>query len=241
LNVPPVDLSLIIPCYNEGPYLSDSVRQIRQTLESCSWSYELIFIDDRSRDGTPDVIKQLTDDQVGCEALYHRQNVGRGGTVTEGLRHAKGEVAGFIDIDLEVHCRYIPSMVQAILMDGYDIATAYRIYRVKFTPGGILRWILSVGYRRLIRLLLGSHFNDTEAGFKFFRREAILPVLDRCRDKGWFWDTEVMLESRGAGLKAIEIPALFIRRTDKTSSLRILPDTIAYLKAIWRYKRRHKD
>jgi glycosyltransferase involved in cell wall biosynthesis len=239
MDRPPIDLSLIIACLNEEHHLQRNVDQIRQTLEICPWRAELIFIDDGSSDGTREIISGLVDGEPEWRYTFHESNVGRGGTVAEGIRGARGEVAGFIDIDLELHCRYIPAMVQAILRDGYDVATAHRIYKIDFTPAGIIRAALSVGYRMVARTVLASPFEDTETGFKFFRREAILPVLDRCHDRGWFWDTEVMLEANRAALKVIEIPALFQRQSARSSSLRIFSDTIGYMKAIAAYRRRH--
>ncbi|MCP3978116.1 MAG: glycosyltransferase family 2 protein [bacterium] len=238
MTEPRPDLSLIVPCYNETPHLERSVRELLLTLRNWSGTAEVLFIDDASRDGTPQLIERLLADVPEARAQYHETNVGRGGTVSEGLRLARGRVAGFIDIDLEIHCRYIPAMVQAILDEGYDVATAHRVYKMKFTPTGILRWVLSVGYRGLARAMLGSPFRDTETGYKFFRREAVLPVLDRCRDRHWFWDTEVMLEAHAAGLKVIEIPALFQRQPGATSSLRVVPDTLSYLGAVRAYRRR---
>ncbi len=236
---PPADLSLIIACLNEERHLRNSVEQIRQTLAICPWRSELIFIDDGSSDRTREIIASLVEGEPEWRYRFHERNIGRGGTVAEGIRMARGEVAGFIDIDLEVHCRYIPSMVQAILNEGYDVATARRIYKVDFTPAGVVRAALSVGYRMVARSLLDSPFEDTETGFKFFRREAILPVLDRCLDRDWFWDTEVMLQAERERLRVIEIPALFQRQSAKTSSLRVFSDTIGYMKAIAAYRRRH--
>jgi glycosyltransferase involved in cell wall biosynthesis len=236
---PPVVLSLIIACLNEERHLRNNVEQIRETLELCPWSSELIFIDDGSSDGTREIISALVEGEPEWRQTFHDSNVGRGGTVAEGIRMARGEVAGFIDIDLELHCRYIPAMVQAVLKNGYDVATARRIYKLDFTPAGIVRAVLSVGYRMAAKTILGSPFEDTETGFKFFRRRAILPVLERCRDEGWFWDTEIMLEAEREGLKVIEIPALFQRQSAKTSSLRVFSDTIGYMKAIAAYRRRH--
>lgn len=233
-----VDLSLIIACYNEQPYLAGNVREVTRTLELCPWSYELIFIDDKSSDGTQETIRRILEDRSDWRAVFHETNVGRGGTVAEGFRLARGNVVGFIDIDLEVHCRYVPALIQAIVQDGYDGATAHRIYKVNFTPGGIMRWILSAAYRGVARMALGSPYHDTETGFKFFRREAVLPLLDRCRDRHWFWDTEIMLEAHRAGLRMIEIPALFRRQSGQGSSLRIVPDTLHYLRAIRAYRRR---
>jgi glycosyltransferase involved in cell wall biosynthesis len=235
------DLSLIIACYNEENHLERNVGQIRRTLDLAPYTSELIFIDDHSSDRTRELISGLVASEPDWRSLFHERNVGRGGTVAEGIRMARGRVAGFIDIDLEVHCRYIPTMVQAILQDGFDVATGHRIYKVDFTPTGLVRALLSVGYRRVARLLLGSPFEDTETGYKFFRREAILPVLDRCLDRHWFWDTEIMLESHRAGLRIIEIPTLFQRQSAEGSSLRVFSDTAAYIRAMRKYRKRRAN
>ena len=236
----PVELSLILAVYNEEPHLEESVREIRRTLALCPWTTELIFIDDASSDRSPEIVRRLADGDPAARTFFHEENAGRGATVAEGIRIAAGEVVGFIDVDLEVHCRYSPSMVQAIVEDGYDVATAHRIYKFKFTPPAIVRWLLSTGYRKFARVALGSPFEDTETGFKFFRRERFLPVLERCRDPRWFWDTELMLEARRAGLRVVEIPALFQRKPARHSSLRVVPDTLAYLRAVRAYRARRR-
>jgi len=235
-----MDLSLVIACYNEEPHLVANVREILAVLDLCRWDSEVILIDDASHDRTVERIRELAALDPRVRALFHERNVGRGGTVAEGIRGAAGTVAGYIDVDLELHCRYVPALAGAILHGPYDVVTAHRIYKINLTPSGILRWILSVGYRALARAALGSPFLDTETGFKFFRRARILPVLERCRDLHWFWDTEVMLEAHAAGLSILEVPALFQRQRASTSSLRIVPDTLAYLRAMRAYRRRRE-
>jgi hypothetical protein len=78
---------------------------------------------------------------------------------------------------------------------------------------------MSRGYRALVRWRLDVPLVDTETGYKFFRRDRILPVLDKVSDRGWFWDTETMLMAYLAKLQIIEIPALFERRTVFRDSL----------------------
>lgn len=151
----------------------------------------------------------------------------------DGIEAAAGRYVGFIDIDLEVHARYVPSCVAA-LEEGYDVATALRVY--KFYWRSMDRYVMSKGYRWLMRRLLDVPLQDTETGFKFFRRDAILPILERTRDVGWFWDTEVMVRAHHAGLRIIEIPALFVRRFDKQSSLHPVADTIEYVGKLWRFR-----
>lgn len=231
------DLSLVLACYNEEPVFAESVRQILCTLDHTTWHYEVIFVDDCSQDGTRSLIERLleSDRRHNLRKVFHSSNTGRGRAVADGIRLASGKVVGYIDIDLEVHARYIPPCVLAI-EDGYDIATAHRIY--KFYWRGLVRWILSQGYVKLQHALLGVDFKDTETGFKFFRRQKILSLLDEVEDAGWFWDTEVMVRAHLREYAIVEIPCLFQRRFDKKSTVRLLPDTLSYLGKIVAFRRR---
>lgn len=231
----PYDVSIIIACYNEENLLVDSVREIEKVMAQTKYSYELIFIDDCSKDKTRELILQLVKDNPRYTHVFHEKNVGRGGTVCEGVRMAQGKIVGFLDIDLEVHARYIPSMIGAIEQDGCDVSTAYRIYKVHIRA--IPRHILSMGYRKLSRKYLGINLLDTETGFKFFDREKVLPVIDECKNKGWFWDTEVMILAQKHKLKIKEIPCLFIRRTDKISSVNVISDSIDYIVNLWKFRK----
>jgi glycosyltransferase involved in cell wall biosynthesis len=230
-----VDVSIIIACFNEEGILANSVREIDNVMDQTKYTYELIFIDDCSQDRTKEVIKKLAHNLGNVKYVFHDKNVGRGGTVCEGIRMSKGKMVGYLDIDLEVHARYIPSMLSVIANDGYDISTAFRIYKIPSGP--FIRHVLSVGYRKLVRYYLRTNVMDTETGFKFFNRDRILPVIDDCKNKGWFWDTEVMVLSERYGLKIKEIPCLFIRRTNKASTVNVIPDTIEYFKCLWKFKR----
>jgi glycosyltransferase AglD len=96
---------------------------------------------------------------------------------------------------------------------------------------------MSRGYNALMRWWLNVPLMDTEAGCKFFRRESILPILDRVVDQRWFWDTEIMVHAHAAGLRMIEIPALFERRADKISSVKILRDSLRHFGNLVRFGR----
>jgi glycosyltransferase involved in cell wall biosynthesis len=231
------ELSLVLACYQEEGHLVESVREIEATLQAAGYDYELILIDDCSRDATPRIVAGLCADEPRRRCVLHPRNVGRGGTVAEGFRLARGRIVGFLDVDLEVHCRYLPQMVDAIRA-GRDGATAYREYDLEWTPSALARYLMSRGYRLLFRLLLGAPFRDTEAGFKFFVRERILPVLDQTENRGWFWDTEIMVLAHRAGLDLVELPCRFVRRADKKSTVRMFRDSWDYLVALLRFRRR---
>lgn len=232
------DLSVVIPCYNEVLLLAHSVDELIAVLRSTRLTYELIFVDDASRDATVVLLEEQRRrfPDVSIEVLTHARNQGRGRTVTDGFRVAQGRIVGYLDIDLEVHARYIPAMVDAIDRQGYDVATAWRIELI--SQAGLFRALSSRSYHALAKRMLGLPYKDTETGFKFFRRDALARVLDKPTHPGWFWDTEIMAYCAREQLRVAEIPGVFLRREDKVSSVRVVRDSIDYAFSLWRFRRR---
>ncbi len=236
-----VDLSIVIACYKDGAHLENSLCEIERFLNQTQYTYEFIIIDDCSPDGSAKQVEISAAKRSHARMILHEQNVGRGGTVAEGMKLAEGTYVGYLDIDLEVHCRYITSMVLA-LEDGWDGAIAFRVYNVGWNLDMLFRNILSVGYRTLVHKMLKLPFRDTETGFKFFQREKILPILEKTHSPGWFWDTEVMARCHFNGLTICEIPALFMRRWDKTSTVRPIRDSIVYFRELLAFRKQlHKE
>lgn len=229
-----IDVSFIIACYNEEKLLNESVRRVMSVLDDSVFSYELIFVDDNSQDNTRDIIASILKKYRNFRAIYHAVNQGRGKTVRDGIALARGNVVGFIDIDLEVSPVYIPSFVRMIADGKTDVVTGLRVYREGVMS--IHRSILSRGYSWLVRSALGIPLQDTETGYKFFNRKKILPIIKKTQNNGWFWDTEIMTYAHYTGLSVREVPVLFVRRFDKTSSVRLVHDTVEYLRNIWAFR-----
>lgn len=226
-----IDLSIVIPCYNEAPHLKQSTTALLEVLEQTRYNYEVMFVDDCSRDNTRELIKEICHRSPKCRYIFHETNQGRGGAFKTGFAATTGRVTGFIDIDLEVGAHYIPPLVSLIDRHGYDIATGYRHYLLKESGGlsGFIRHILSHGYRWITRFLLGLGVADSETGCKFFKRETASEVVLASEHNGWFWDTEVMSRAALKNLLICEMPVLFLRRADKKSTVRILCDSRQYL------------
>jgi len=229
-------VSLVLACYNEEQILETSFAEIREILRELGRPFEVIFVDDASRDRTREILRALVaaHSDLDLNVILHERNQGRGATVTDGFRAARGEITGYLDVDLEVHCRYVPSLVRA-LDQGADVATVRRIYAFQILR--LDRYLMSRGYSFLVRRLLGVDLQDTETGFKFFRREKLLPVLDQIRDPGWFWDTEFMVRALRRGLRIVEIPGAYLRRYDKASTVRGLRDSAEYFLKLLSFRR----
>lgn len=242
-----IDVSIIIPCYNEGFTFEKSVSKILTVLNLLKYNWEIVFVEDKSLDNTRKLVEKFSrkirglvfSPPVGgskiknCQVVYHNKNQGRGKTVSDGIHKSRGEICGYLDVDLEVDASYIPLFIEEV-KNGADVVVGKRYY--ESDKNAIVRVLASKIYSLIVKAVLGIPISDTEAGYKFFRRSKILPVLGKTRDTHWFWDTEICARAYYAGLSIREIPVLFIRRHDKKSTVKLIPDTWAYLASIIKFR-----
>ena len=233
--MPRIDLSIIIACYNEGPTFRQSIEKIIKVLETLKKNWEIVFVEDNSSDETAETVKKLVDSIKNSRAIFHKKNMGRGKSVSDGIKSSRGSFCGYLDVDLEVSADYIPLFVNEV-DKGFDMVVGKRFYESNFKA--ITRVLASKIYPFVVRNFLKRPIEDTEAGYKFFRRTKILPILRQVRDKHWFWDTEICARSFWAGLSISQVPVLFVRRPDKKSTVRLIPDTWAYLVKIIKFRQK---
>jgi hypothetical protein len=229
------DLSLVLACYNENQIFENSIKEIFKNLDDTPYHYEIIFVEDASQDNTKELIKTLLkkDKTHHLRAIYHQKNQGRGNSVRDGFLKAQGKVIGYIDIDLETPAHYIPIFLKKV-QEGFDVVCADRIYH--FNLNSAIRWFSSKGYNRFRNAILNLPLGDTEAGYKFFLRKTTLPIIKKTKENHWFWDTEIMALAYLNKLKIAYISTAFIKKKDKTSTVRVLPDTIEYLKKLFSFR-----
>jgi len=231
-------LSIIAPCYNENNHLFAGAQEILRSLAEAGYDdYEMIFVDDGSEDGTRDVIEEITRGNNRARYIFHDRNRGRGAAVKTGMAAAGGEIAGFLDVDLEVHSRFIRPLVEAVA-GGADMAVGVRSFKSPFGLDALFRRLLSEGYKLASKIMLNMDAKDSEAGFKFFNLARMSDVIQSAESDGWFWDTEVMLRASRGGFKIAELPIEYIRRNDKKSSVKPLRDTAEYIKSLFIYRKR---
>lgn len=233
------DVSLVLPCYNEHEIFNTSVRRIIKVLSQTNYTWEMVFVEDKSNDNTADLINKLLAKQprLNLTAIFHKQNFGRGQAVKDGFLKAQGKYVGFIDIDLETDEWYLPKFISA-LESGADVAVGWRIY--DFHWWSLPRYAATKGYIWLRKQLLGLPYKDTEGGYKFFKRKKILSILNQVKNPGWFFDTEIMARCHQSKLKVKEIPVAFVRNKNKTSTVRLIPDSLSYLWNLIKFSLRYK-
>lgn len=229
--------SLILACYNEGPTFEQSVWKIEKQLQKIKEPWEIIFVEDKSTDDTRAKVLELSKKIKNSKVILHSKNMGRGKAVSDGIKIASGAVCGYIDVDCEISPKYIPLFIKEV-EKGNDLVVASRYYKKDLKS--VSRVVASIVYSNLIKMILKLPINDTEAGYKFFKRPKILPILEKTRDRGWFWDTEICARSYLWSLKMKQMPVLFERRADKKSTVRLFSDSLDYLRKLWAFQKEYK-
>ena len=232
-----IGVSLVVPCYNEETILEKSVSKVQKVFEKKGYNYELILIDDKSKDSTKQIIQKLAETNPRIKSLFHSANQGRGQTVKDGINASKHNTVGFIDIDLEIGAEYLPKAIEQI-QKGFDICVGVRHYQSGLKT--FHRSILSKGYSLISRAVLNLPLKDTESGLKFFNKKTTMKVLKQTQNKHWFWDTEIMALSYYSGLKISEIDVLFEKNYESPSTVKILSDSLGYFRELIQFRKRMK-
>ncbi len=231
-------MSIIAPCFNEAGHLFAGAQEILRSLAEAGYDdYEMIFVDDGSEDGTRDVIEEITRGNNRARYIFHDKNRGRGAAVKTGMAAAAGEIAGFLDVDLEVHSRFIRPLVEAVA-GGADMAVGVRSFKSPFGMDALFRRLLSEGYKRVSRIMLNMDAKDSEAGFKFFNLARMSSVIQSAMSDGWFWDTEVMMRASRGGFAIAELPVTYIKRNNKKSTVKPLRDAAEYVKSLFIFRKK---
>ena len=121
-----MDLSIVIPLYNEAESLPELYAWIEQVMLEKGFSFEVIFVDDGSTDGSWEVVRSLADAHPGVHGISFRRNYGKSAALYEGFAAAEGEIVVTMDADLQDSPEEIPDMVRMIREEGYDLVSGWK-------------------------------------------------------------------------------------------------------------------
>lgn len=164
-------ISIVVPVYNERESLPLLHEEIRTNAAQAGLSIEMIFVDDGSRDGSWQVIKELSDKHPNTHGIRLRRNFGKAGALLAGFRAAQGEIILTLDADLQDNPREIPRFL-ARLDEGYDVVSGWK--QVRHDPWHKV-WPSRV-FNRMVSWLTGVHLHDHNCGMKCYRAEVFQEI-----------------------------------------------------------------
>lgn len=205
-------LSIIIPLYNEEQRLMDGFKSICSYLETKSYTWEIILVDDGSADSTYEMLLNIKSHHPykNVHILKNEGNKGKGYAVKKGILFARGDVILFTDIDLSVPVSYIDAFVAKIL-EGYDAAIGSRemegskveVYQ------SFVREFMGNGFTFISNLLLGINFSDHTCGMKAFKKTSAHALFSRQMIERWAFDSEILYLIKKMGYMVAEVPVLW--------------------------------
>jgi hypothetical protein len=199
-------VSIIFPAYNEVNYLQNAVEKTAQALNEFTDSYEIIIAEDGSTDGTPERSEELAKKYPFVRHIHRKERLGRGKALNNAFKQSCGEILIDMDLDLATDLKYLKPLVEAITVEGYEFATGSRLMPESKVERTLRRSISSKSYNFLVRQVLGSKLKDHQCGFKAFKRQPTMEILDEVKAKHWFWDTEIFVRAQRKGYRIKEIP-----------------------------------
>lgn len=167
-----VHLSIVVPLFDEEESLVELAERIKQAMVSNSLTYELIFVDDGSRDGSWLAIEQLARQNSHVKGIKFRRNYGKSAALNVGFEAAQGDVVVTMDADLQDDPAEIPELYMMITQGGYDLVSGWK----KKRNDPITKTIPSRFFNRITRVMSGIKLHDFNCGLKAYRRDVVKSI-----------------------------------------------------------------
>jgi putative flippase GtrA len=233
-TLPPA-VEVVVPVLNEVGTLAVSVRRLHAYLvASFPFTFRVTIADNGSSDGTWEEAEALAAElpHVHAVRLAFR---GRGGALRKVWSESDAAVLSYMDVDLSTDLAALLPLVAPLLSGHSDLAIGTRLKRDARVVRGPKRELISRSYNVLLRTVLKARFSDAQCGFKAIRADRARQLLPLVEDRGWFFDTELLVRAERLGMRIHEVPVDWV--DDPDSRVDIVATALADLRGVARLVR----
>lgn len=201
------ELSVVIPAYNEEHRLPATLESVHDFLRSTGRSFELIVVDDGSLDATAQVVETFAETHQNVRLISYQPNRGKGHAVRVGMLAAEGDLLLMNDADGSSPIGESRRLIDAIA-GGADVSIGSRAKPddTREVKALVHRKFIGNTFNMIVQGLLLPGIQDTQCGFKMFKREAARDVFAVQRTNGYGFDVEILYIARLLGYRIVEVP-----------------------------------
>lgn len=230
-------LSLIIPTFNEEQRIGKSLASAIEYFEKQDYSYEIIVVDDGSKDKTETEVGKFP---TSVLFLNQKQNFGKGAAIRRGMLEASGEIRIFSDADFSTPIYEVPKLIEKI-NSGADICIGSRAldYSMIKKHQPFYREFMGKTFNKFVQAMFFKGIKDTQCGFKGFKAEAAEKVFSLAKINGFSFDVELLYIARIFNLKVEQVSVEWYN--DNRSKVNPIFDSLKMIFELLKIKRLHKD
>ena len=227
-------LEIVVPVFDEEAQLEPAIRRLHEYLQSFPFPTRITIADNASTDGTWSIARGLEAklDGVVCVRLDQK---GRGRALHHVWSASDAAVLAYMDVDLSTDLAALLPLVAPLVSGHSDLAIGSRLARGAKVVRGPRREVISRTYNRILHAALGTRFSDAQCGFKAIRADRAQLLLPLVKDRGWFFDTELLVLAERAGFRIHEVPVDWV--DDPDSRVHIVSTARDDLRGVWRLAR----
>lgn len=167
-----MNISVVIPLYNEVESIGELSQWISRVMQENKFSYEIIFVDDGSRDGSWDEVQRLSTENQNIKGIRFQRNYGKSAGLSQGFFHAQGDVVITMDADLQDSPDEIPALYHKIMDEGFDIVSGWK--KKRHDP--FIKRITSKFFNRATRMVTRIKLHDFNCGLKAYKKDVVKSV-----------------------------------------------------------------
>ena len=228
-------LSVIIPCYNEKRTIGIILKKVILSLQNYKFlNYEILIIDDHSKDGTDQILKDFSQEEK-INVYFHKKNLGKGAAIQTALQYVTGDLIIIQDADLE----YDPYDYNKLLLPFFE-TNADVVYGSRFLGGGkyvrihfFWHYLANKILTFICNLFINLNLTDMETGYKVFKTEALKNIS--LKEKTFSFEPEVTIKLSKKNYKFFEVPITYNGRSYQEGKKIGLKDAFIALKTIILY------
>jgi len=168
-----MDLSIVIPLYNEDESLPELTAWIERVMVANNYSYEVLFIDDGSTDNSWNVIEQLRSKNENIKGIKFQRNYGKSAALNEGFKAAQGDVVITMDADMQDSPDEIPELRKMVIEGGFDLVSGWKKKRY---DNALTKNIPSKLFNAAARAMSGIKLHDFNCGLKAYRKKVVKSI-----------------------------------------------------------------